>query len=90
MNKIHTLRALVVTASIGCIACVLSGRAILPSAMAADSAAPRPNYLIIFIDDMGYGDPGCFGGITARTPHIDKLATQGTRFTSFYAQSVCC
>ena len=51
--------------------------------------APRPNFLIIFIDDMGYGDPGCFGGSAARTPHIDKLAAQGTRFTSFYAQSVC-
>ena len=51
--------------------------------------APRPNFLIIFIDDMGYGDLGCYGGTEARTPHIDKLATEGTRLTSFYAQSVC-
>ncbi len=49
----------------------------------------RPNFLIIFIDDMGYGDLGCYGGTEARTPHIDELASQGTRFTSFYAQTVC-
>lgn len=55
----------------------------------ANAQAPRPNFLIIFIDDMGYGDPGCFGGKDARTPHIDKLAEQGTKFTSFYAQTVC-
>ena len=49
----------------------------------------QPNFLIIFIDDMGYGDLGCFGGKEARTPHIDQLAEDGTRFTSFYAQAVC-
>ena len=38
----------------------------------------RPNIVIIFIDDMGYGDLGCFGSETIRTPRIDKLATQGT------------
>lgn len=55
-------------------------------AMAGES---RPNFLIIFIDDMGYGDLGCYGGKDARTPHIDQLAEDGTRFTSFYAQTVC-
>ncbi len=49
----------------------------------------RPNFLIIFIDDMGYGDLGCYGGTDARTPNIDRLASEGTRFTSFYAQTVC-
>lgn len=48
-----------------------------------------PNFLVIFIDDMGYGDLGCYGGETARTPNIDRLAAEGTRFTSFYAQTVC-
>ena len=49
----------------------------------------RPNFLIIFIDDLGYGDLGCYGGTDARTPNIDRLASEGTRFTSFYAQTVC-
>ena len=59
---------------------------VLASTTSADSE--RPNFLIIFIDDMGYGDLGCYGGATA-TPHIDQLAADGTRFTSFYAQTVC-
>ena len=60
----------------------------LCGAVPAVAETPRPNFLIIFIDDMGYGDPVCFGGTAARTPQIDKLAAQGTRFTSFYAQTV--
>ncbi|BCX50235.1 N-acetylgalactosamine-6-sulfatase [Haloferula helveola] len=49
----------------------------------------RPNFVIIFLDDVGYGDFGCYGNKDARTPNIDRLAKQGTRFTSFYAQTVC-
>ena len=59
---------------------------IFSSLLVADD---RPNFLIIFIDDMGYGDPSCYGNTTAKTPHIDQLANEGTRFTSFYAQTVC-
>src|SRR6056297_4158674 len=56
----------------------------------AYSAEDKPNFLIIFIDDLGYGDLGCYGGYAnARTPRIDELAEDGTRFTSFYAQTVC-
>ncbi len=48
-----------------------------------------PNIVIIFVDDMGYGDPGCFGGVNP-TPNIDKMADEGMRFTDFYvAQPVC-
>lgn len=65
----------------------LASLALIASAAAAEPA--RPNFLILFIDDMGYGDVGCFGGTTARTPNIDRLASEGTRFTSFYAQTVC-
>lgn len=51
-------------------------------------AAP-PSFVIVFTDDQGYGDLGCFGSTTLRTPRIDRLAAEGTRFTSFYAQIVC-
>jgi len=51
-------------------------------------AAP-PNFVIVFTDDQGYGDLGCYGSRTIRTPRIDKLAAEGMRFTSFYAQIVC-
>ncbi len=49
-----------------------------------------PNVVIIFMDDMGYGDPVCYGGGPYQTPNIDALAAQGVRFTDFYvAQAVC-
>ena len=53
------------------------------------NSAP-PNVIIIFMDDMGYGDLECYGGFPYHTPHINKLAVQGMRFTNFYAaQAVC-
>gem|GEM_PF-379429 len=55
----------------------------------ATSSAPRPNILIIFTDDQGYADLGCFGNTKNKTPRMDQLAREGTRFTNFYAQSVC-
>jgi arylsulfatase A-like enzyme len=58
-------------------------------AAAAESTPRRPNFLVIFTDDQGYGDLGCYGSETLRTPRIDQLAKEGTRFTSFYAQVVC-
>ncbi len=55
------------------------------------SAADRPpNIVVVFFDDLGWGDLGAFGATQIRTPHLDRLAAQGTRFTSFYvAQPVC-
>jgi arylsulfatase A-like enzyme len=49
----------------------------------------NPNVVIIFADDLGYGDLGSYGGRRIRTPNLDRLAAEGTRFTSFYAQPVC-
>ena len=57
--------------------------------MARLSAADRPNILIIFTDDQGYADLACYGNKKNKTPRLDQLAKEGTRFTSFYAQSVC-
>lgn len=56
---------------------------------ATQDTPPRPNILIIFTDDQGYADFGCFGSTTHKTPRMDQLAAQGTRYTSFYAQNVC-
>jgi arylsulfatase A-like enzyme len=53
------------------------------------TAAP-PNVLLIFVDDMGYGDLGCFGSEKIRTPHIDRLAKEGRKFTSFMVASPVC
>jgi len=56
---------------------------------AEQPAEPRPNILFIFTDDQGYADLGCFGSPDNQTPNMDRLAEEGTMFTSFYAQPVC-
>ncbi len=49
-----------------------------------------PNYIVIFVDDMGYGDLGVYGNPTISTPHLDKMAYEGQKWTQFYsAASVC-
>lgn len=49
----------------------------------------RPNFVIIFVDDLGYQDVGCFGSPSISTPNVDRMARQGRKFTSFYVQPVC-
>ncbi|MFC2112331.1 sulfatase [Bacteroidota bacterium] len=50
----------------------------------------KPNVVIIFIDDMGYADPSCFGNPIVKTPNIDALAEGGLKFTNFYVNSPIC
>ena len=49
----------------------------------------KPNVVLIFIDDMGYGDIGPFGSTRNRTPNLDRMAKEGMKLTSFYAAPVC-
>ena len=56
--------------------------------LASASAAP-PNFVIVYTDDQGYGDLGCYGSPYIRTPNIDRMAAEGIRFTDFYAQPFC-
>src|ERR1044071_10488587 len=59
------------------------------SVRAADAPRP-PNIVIIFTDDQGYGDVGCYGAKGFTTPNLDRMAKEGTRFTNFHvAQAVC-
>ncbi len=58
-------------------------------AVAAD-ALSRPNIIFVLVDDMGYGDLGCYGSKDIRTPNIDRLASEGLRFTDFYANAPVC
>jgi arylsulfatase A-like enzyme len=62
---------------------------LLSTATAAEPAGP-PNIVVVYADDLGYGDVGCFGARGYATPNIDRLAREGIRFTDFYvAQAVC-
>ncbi|MEP0366325.1 MAG: sulfatase [Cyclobacteriaceae bacterium] len=55
----------------------------------ADNAYQKPNFIIIFTDDQGYNDLGCYGSPDIKTPNIDQMAVEGMKLTSFYAQTVC-
>ena len=50
----------------------------------------RPNIVVVFCDDLGYGDLGCFGHPTIRTPHLDRMAAEGTKLTQFYSAAPVC
>ncbi|MBW6535631.1 MAG: sulfatase [Mariniphaga sp.] len=52
--------------------------------------ASKPNFIVIFADDLGYGDLGIFGHPTIKTPHLDKMAAEGQKWTSFYVAAPVC
>ncbi len=59
--------------------------------LSAKAAEPtRPNIVIIFADDLGWGDLGCYGHPNIRTPHLDRMAAEGMRFTEFYSAAEVC
>jgi arylsulfatase A len=72
-------------------ACGLGLAALLPAATwAADGPQRPPNIVFILIDDLGWSDVGCFGSTFYETPHVDRLAREGMRFTNAYAASPLC
>ncbi len=62
----------------------------LASLQPAFAAAPRPNVIFINCDDLGYGDLACYGAKDIRTPHLDRMAAEGTRFTDFSVAAPLC
>jgi len=60
------------------------------TAHAKDDLPLKPNVVLIFVDDMGYGDLGCYGNSKIKTPNIDRLAASGQRWTSFYSSGSTC
>jgi arylsulfatase A-like enzyme len=58
--------------------------------LAASASAAPPNIILINCDDLGYGDLGCYGAKDIRTPHLDRMAAEGTRFTDFSVTSALC
>ncbi|MDF7826865.1 sulfatase-like hydrolase/transferase [Pontiellaceae bacterium B12227] len=70
------------------ISLLVHAAAMVLAAMAV--AAEKPNVVMIFIDDMGYGDVGAFGNTAVPTPNMDRLAKEGMKFTNFYVNSPIC
>ncbi len=61
------------------------------TAINGEASEPKqPNFLILLADDMGYGDLVCYGHEVVKSPHLDRLAKQGVRFTNCYAAAANC
>ena len=71
------------------LACLVAGLMALVASAGTVRAAAPPNVVVIFIDDLGYGDIGPFGATKQQTPNLDRMAAEGMKLTSFYAAPVC-
>ncbi len=69
--------------------CLVFGGLVVAGAQSNAVEPAKPNILIVFTDDQGYADLACYGSTTHKTPRMDRLAAEGTKFTNFYAQHVC-
>lgn len=81
---------LLAAAAVATPAAAASPAAAMPATTAARAAAGRPNIVVLLCDDLGYGDLGCFGHPTIRTPHLDRLAADGLRLTHCYSAMPVC
>lgn len=64
--------------------------ALIGALCALPAGAATPNFIVFFVDNLGNGDLGCFGSRLNRTPNVDRMAAEGTKFTSFYVASGVC
>jgi hypothetical protein len=70
--------------------CLSGALVALAFATPTAQAPPRPNIVMVIMDDLGYGDVGNYGAPDAKTPNIDRLAREGVKFTDFYANHANC
>ncbi|ALJ06816.1 arylsulfatase [Pseudalgibacter alginicilyticus] len=75
----------------GCLTCVLAILCCFSGySQKSKETTKQPNFIIIFTDDQGYADLGCFGGTHVKTPRIDQMAAEGAKLTSFYVAAPIC
>lgn len=77
------MRALII---LFCTICLVLGQ----SCREVKKEPPRPNFILIMADDLGYGDIGCFGNMQIKTPVIDQMAKEGVRFTNYHSNGAVC
>lgn len=90
-RKINPLNALFIFAAVT-VNPLMTAQDAEPSAQSQTKSNKKPNIVFIMTDDVGYGDLGCYGGGENRgclTPHLDRLASEGMRFTNYYGQASC-
>ncbi|MEN6575074.1 MAG: sulfatase [Phycisphaerales bacterium] len=84
-----TRRELIRWAGMGTVAAFAGGLGVA-KLFGAERTVRKPNFIIIFADDLGYGDLGCYGHPTIRTPNLDHMAAEGQRWTDFYVGASVC
>ena len=85
-DKTMALRPMAPRIAVATVMIMMSAMVSTPRAEAAE----KPNFVLIFCDDLGYGDLACFGNPTIRTPNLDRLAREGQKWTSFYVGASVC
>ncbi|MHC4315797.1 MAG: sulfatase-like hydrolase/transferase, partial [Planctomycetota bacterium] len=89
-NVGYTRRDFLKTVGLGAVSLVVPGCASPAKQIPPKASTGKPNFIIIFTDDQGYQDVGCFGSPNINTPNLDSMADEGSKFTDFYsAASVC-
>lgn len=93
----HSSRLITILQSSACLPAILFFCLALPLVVLAEvssqerqATGSRPNVVIFYVDDLGYGDLGAYGNTRASTPNLDRMAAEGVRFTEFYAPSALC
>ena len=86
MNREMTRREMIRLVGMGAAGVALSRSA----TFAGEKKSRKPNFVIVFCDDLGYGDLGCYGHPTIRTPHLDRMAAEGQKWTNFYVGASVC
>ncbi len=89
MKDYHSRRQFLKALGVGAAGLIASRCAAGGEPSSGRAPKAKPNFIIFFTDDQGYNDVGCFGSPLIKTPRFDKMAAEGMRFTSFYAQPVC-
>lgn len=89
MKKHQTRRQFLKAVGLAAAALAMPGCANSAQLISGKASNRKPNFIIFFTDDQGYNDVGCFGSPLIKTPHFDRMAREGKKFTSFYAQPVC-
>lgn len=90
MNRVFSRRSVGASCSMFACLAVLAGWLAAVAFARAANAAQRPNVIIIFADDLGYGDLSCYGRPDYQTPHLDRMAAEGVRMTDFYVSYPIC
>ena len=86
----YTRRDFLKAIGLGTAALTMPGCVNSTGQVSGSESVDKPNFVIIFMDDQGYADVGCFGAKGLETPNLDRMAAEGVRFTDFYAAAASC